>query len=227
VLPAGAKMFYVDDPTPKLVELMNTIESRVFWRPRPDLPLTTRIYRFAEGALALKELEYLGRTSSGNVNERVFALANSILKGIESRYEIDSNCEDFPDRVKRARQIAIKGVEDEASDDKQRKQFTDDLDDLFLVCQLFSYPGDYVSERPTIERIAETLDKFEEDVIGRSRPEIRGDRRAVISFGEPIKVSSEKGKKDAAAALTREMETTVQRLLDEIGTSGNLLASDA
>jgi 1-acyl-sn-glycerol-3-phosphate acyltransferase len=227
VLPAGVKMFYVDDPTPKLVELMNTIESRVFWRPRPDLPLTTRIYRFAEGALALKELEYLGRTSSGNVNERVFALANSILKGIESRYEIDSNCEDFPDRVKRARQIAIKGVEDEASDDKQRKQFTDDLDDLFLVCQLFSYPGDYVSERPTIERIAETLDKFEEDVIGRSRPEIRGDRRAVISFGEPIKVSSEKGKKDAAAALTREMETTVQRLLDEIGTSGNLLASDA
>ena len=26
------------------------------------------------------------------------------------------------------------------------------------------------------------MDKFEEDVIGRSRPEIRGDRRAVISF---------------------------------------------
>jgi len=227
ILPTAVKMFYVDDPTPKLVELMNQIEGKVFWRPRPDLPLADRIYRFAEGALALKELEYLGRTSSGPVNERVFALADSILKAIESRYALDSNCDDFPDRVKRARQVAIKGVEDEATGDRQRKQFADDLDDLFLVCQLFSYPGDYVSERPTIERIAETLDKFEEDVIGRSRPEIRGDRRAVICFGEPIKASGEKGKKDAAAALTGEMETAVQRLLDEIGTSGKRIAKDA
>jgi 1-acyl-sn-glycerol-3-phosphate acyltransferase len=226
VLPVGVKLFYVDDPTPKLVELMNAIESKVFWRPRPDLPLAQRIYRFAEGALALKELEYLGRTNAGPLRERVFSLADSILRGIESRYGLDSNGEDFPDRVKRARQVAIKGVE-EAAEDAPRKQYTDDLDDLFLVCQLFSYPGDYVAERPTIERIAETLDKFEEDVIGRSRPEIRGDRRAVISFGEPIAVSGEKGRKDAAAALTREMETTVQKLLDEIGNSGNLLPPDA
>jgi 1-acyl-sn-glycerol-3-phosphate acyltransferase len=227
ILPTGVKLFYIDDPTPKLVELMNQIEGKAFWRPRPDMPLAKRIYRFAEGALALKEVEYVGSTSFGPVKERVFALADSILKGIETRYELNSNVEDFPDRVKRARQLAIKGVEDEAADDNRRQQFADDLDDLFLVCQLFSYPGDYVSERPTVERIAETLDKFEEDVIGRSRPEIRGDRRAVISLGEPIRVPSEKGKKDAAAALTHEMETTVQQLLDEIGTSGNLLPEDA
>jgi hypothetical protein len=225
VLPAAVKLFYVDDPTPKLVELMNALEEKVFWRPRPDLPLTKRIYRFAEGALALKEIEYLGRTSEGPLRERVFSLADTVLKGIETKYSLDSAGGDFPDRVKRARQIAIKGVE-EAAEDGPRKQYADDLDDLFFVCQLFSYPGDYVSERPTIERVAETMDKFEEDVIGRSRPEIRGDRRAVIALGEPIAVSAEKGKKDAAATLTREMESTVQRLLDEIGNSGNLLPSD-
>lgn len=222
VLPAAIKLFYLDDPTPKLVELMNTLESKVYWRPRPDLPLPQRIYRFAEGAIALKEIEYLGRTSAGTIKDRVAALADAVLTQIEQRYGFDKPLDDFPERVKRARQQAIKGLE-EAGDEQQRQAFADDLDDLFLVCQLFSYPGDYIAEQPTIERVAETMDKFEEDVIGRSRPEIRGDRRAVIAFGEPIAVSAEKGRKDAAAALTRQMESTVQALLDEIGNSGNLL----
>ena len=39
------------------------------------------------------------------------------------------------------------------------------MEDLFFVIQLYSYPGDYVAEKPSIERIAETLDKFEEDVL--------------------------------------------------------------
>jgi len=45
------------------------------------------------------------------------------------------------------------------------------MDDLFFVIQLYSYPGDYVAERPVIERIAETLDKFEEDVLQATYPQ--------------------------------------------------------
>lgn len=225
VLPAAVKLFYVDDPTPKLVELMNTLEGKVYWRPRPERPLTERIYRFAEGALALKELEYLGHTREGPLKERVFGLADAVLRQIEKRYGFEKPIEDFPDRVKRSRQHAITGVE-QAEDEPTRKAFADDLDDLFLVCQLFSYPGDYIAEQPTVERVAETMDKFEEDVIGRSRPEIRGDRRAVIALGEPIRISAEKGQKDAAAVLTQQMESSVQALLDEIGNSGNLLQAD-
>jgi 1-acyl-sn-glycerol-3-phosphate acyltransferase len=227
VLPVGLKLFYVDDPTPKLLELMSRLESEAaHWRPRPDLPLTDRIYRLAEGALALKELEYLGHTCAGSVKDRVFALADAVLTQVEQKYAFDKPIDDFPDRVKRSRQHAISGME-QAEEETTRKAFADDLDDLFFVCQLFSYPGDYVAQQPTIERVAETMDKFEEDVIGRSRPEIRGDRRAVIALGEPIRVSVEKGKKDAAAALTQQMESSVQALLDEIGNSGNLLKASA
>ena len=44
-----------------------------------ELPLPERIYRFAEGAMALKELEHMGRTSSGPLNERTDALAEHIV----------------------------------------------------------------------------------------------------------------------------------------------------
>ena len=45
-----------------------------------------------------------------------------------------------------------------------------DLNDLFLVIQLFSYPGDYVRECPTVERLAEILTKFEQDALGVNAP---------------------------------------------------------
>ena len=60
---------------------------------------------------------------------------------------------------------------------------------MFLVVQLYSYPGDYVAESPTIERVAETLDKFEEDVLNRFSATVRGSRRSRVAFGEPILVT--------------------------------------
>jgi len=90
------------------------------------------------------------------------------------------------------------------------------LDDVFLVVQLFSYPGDYVKEHPTIERMAETLDKFEEDVLGVYTASIRGNRKATVAFGEPIPVTRDRKRKGAAHDLTGAMEEAVQSLLDSI-----------
>ena len=86
----------------------------------------------------------------------------------------------------------------------------EDLDDLFLVVQAFSYPGDYVAESPSIERMAETLDKFEEDLLGHSTATIRGTRRATLTFGQPIAAE----RPQSPAKLTATLETQVQALLD-------------
>ena len=94
--------------------------------------------------------------------------------------------------------------------------FRADLDTLFGIVQLYSYPGDYLAEEPSIERIAETLDKFEEDVLSAKYPAVRGERRAVMRFGEPI-LAREHGPRDAAAQLTRLLQERVQGLLNEMG----------
>ena len=66
VVPVGIKYRFLDghDPTPAFASVMDRLEDRFTWRPRPDRPLVERIYRYAEGMLGLKELEYLGRGPS-------------------------------------------------------------------------------------------------------------------------------------------------------------------
>jgi 1-acyl-sn-glycerol-3-phosphate acyltransferase len=215
-VPCGIKYRYIDDPSVSLVKLMDRLEQEIFWRPRPDLPLHERIYRFAEGAMALKELEYLGRTSAGPLPDRLDALSGHILATVEARHGIDASGDLTPERVKALRGLALRKLSELPEGDPARKPIEHDLDDLFLVVQLYSYPGDYVAERPTIERMAETLDKFEEDVLGVYSASIRGQRRAIVSFGEPIEVHGDRKGRDGIPEVTRRLETAVQQQLDNI-----------
>jgi hypothetical protein len=220
-VPCALKYQYVEDPTPNLQTLMESLEREIFWRPRGDLPLPQRIYRFAEAILAIKELEYLGSTSAGLLPERIANLSDAILRQLESRHGASPAATTVPERVKSLRQKVIKQIESLQEGDGQRVALGQDLDDLFLVVQLFSYPGDYVAERPTIERLAETLDKFEEDVLKASTATVRAARRAIVQFGEPITVEANSPRRQAAATLTQQLEDRVQQMLNELvaGTS--------
>ncbi len=220
-IPCAMKFRYVDDPTPELLEVMSQLEEALMWRPRPDLTFGQRIYHFAEGVLALKEIEFMGETYSGSVPERIANLIEFLLGRIEARHGMDPSGATVPERVKMLRREAIKQMEEHPDDDPARRQALEDLDDLFLVVQAFSYPGDYVAEKPTIERIAETLDKFEEDVLPAETATVRGSRRATVTFGEPIPVPAERGKKASATALTDLLERQVQSLLEEDTQSGS------
>ena len=217
-LPCGIKYQYLDDPTSELVELMGELEEQILWRRRDDVPLTERIYKFAEGALGLKELEYLGHTQSGGLPERIKVLSEKILSGLEEFYGIRGDRANLPERVKAVRREAIKQLGESREDLQEGARLA--LGDLFVVTQLFSYPGDYVAHKPTIERMAETLDKFEEDVFKVPTATVRGRRRAVISFGKAIEVERGKDKKRAIHRLTELLEERVQGLLDGISDGG-------
>jgi hypothetical protein len=166
--------------------------------------------------MALKELEYMGRTSAGPLPGRLDELSRHILDAVEARHGVDGVRNPTPERVKELRGLALKKLSELPEGDPARRPLEHDLDDLFLVVQLYSYPGDYVSERPTIERMAETLDKFEEDVLGVYSASIRGRRRAIVSFGEPIEVHGDRKGKDGIPEVTRSLETAVQQQLDRI-----------
>jgi len=124
-----------------------------------------------------------------------------------------------PERVKEVRRAVIKAIEQDGATDESVQKLSADMEDLFFVIQLFSYPGDYVAERPSIERIAETLDKFEEDVLKADYPGIRGTRKAVLRFGEPLTVPKERDAKNSVESWTDLVEGKVQGLLDEINSA--------
>jgi hypothetical protein len=216
-VPCAVKYKYIQDPTPQLVELMSKLEERILWRPRPDLSLTERIYRLAEGLLGLKELEYMGKPQKGLLPERIKDLAEFILKRIQDKYHVKAENQSLPVRVKMCRREAIKELEENTGQKHEEAKI--DLDDLFIVTQLFSYPGSYVASKPSIERMAETLDKFEEDVLSQNTAMIRGTRKAIVSLGEPITVEPSSEKKNDVHNLTEALEESVQKLLDDINIS--------
>ena len=70
-----------------------------------------------------------------------------------------------------------------------------------------------MAEDPIVERIAETIDKLEEDVLGAKTATIRGSRKATVTLGEPMPIPSGKRQRMSATELTRQFESRVQDLL--------------
>jgi 1-acyl-sn-glycerol-3-phosphate acyltransferase len=250
-VPCGIKFRYVDDPTPRLIELADELEDRVLLRPAPERPLPERVHRIAEAVLALKELDYLGHTRSGRLRERIPYLTQAVLRDIEQRHNIQWNGDEslarVPERAKALRQKIIEEMQRRAAEEAAangrpgRKLFKKekpphltrlsrdgaqalgwrerlhlDMEDIFFVMQLYSYPGDYLIEKPTVERLAETLDKFEEDILQLDLPRVRGSRRVAIRFGEPIEMKTEKGQRTGADDLTETLQAAVQAQVDAL-----------
>lgn len=221
ILPCAIKFWYVDDPTERLNELMRVLESRLYLRTQDAFPLRQRIHRLAEAALALKELDYLGHTRAGRVRDRVAYLIEAVLRQLEQRHGLHPPAgASPPQRVKQLRQCVISKLDSEekstapaASESVAALQ--SDMEDLFLTMQMFSYRGDYLADQPSIERLAETVDKFEEDVLGRDYPTLRGRRRVTVRFGEPIPVAAGQRGRDRIMDLTRCTQNAVQQLIDQ------------
>lgn len=216
VVPTALKFWYCDDPTPCLLQVIETIERRFNWRPRPDLPLKDRVYRLAGAILALKELEYLGSPKQGPLSVRLRELAEMLLSRMEQQAGLKSRGGIIPERVKEVRRHHIQILQKDDVTPEIKAQLQIDMEDLFFVVQLYSYPGDYAEATSTVERLAEIIDKFEEDVLGLDYPTVKGERRVTLKFGEPIDVKPFVTQPDGAHVLTRELETQVQNLLIEL-----------
>lgn len=216
-VPCGIKMWYLEDPTRNMLGSLEQIEARLFLRPDPSLSLHARIHRVAEAALALKELDYLGRSREGLLRERVGVLLEALLADLESKHQLKAKG-NFADRAKKIRQVLIKLIEqtDPNVAATRYAELCAQMGDVFFAMQLYSYPGDYLVDNPSIERMAETVDKFEEDILARDLPSVRGRREAVVRFGEPILVSSENVGRGKAAELTAQLHADVQGLIDQL-----------
>jgi hypothetical protein len=210
------------NPLPALHDLMDELERRATWLPRRDLRLDERIYRFAAAMLVLKEFEYLGECRRGPLPNRLVDLREHILHAVEARrLPAAGTPASVPERIKAVRRACLDVLADPATTTDQAEASRRDLHDAFVASQVYSYPGDYVRDDPTLERAADTLMKFEEDFLGVPEVSPRGPRRALARVGAPVDVNARLaalGKpRQAVPALTAELERSLQSLLDAIG----------
>ena len=87
IVPTAIKYRFLDgyDPLPELHDLMSDLEARFTWSNAPARPLLERMYRYAEGLLTLKELEYFDVPRSGALKERIGGLRAHLLDEMEDR----------------------------------------------------------------------------------------------------------------------------------------------
>jgi hypothetical protein len=220
LVPTGMRYVYDESAVATFSARLDRLEDRIGWKPRPELPVVDRIYRLGSGLLALKEEEYLGCTNPGSLVDRITGLRDKLIERVEQRHGLDGAGKLIPERVKAIRGRIRKRLLDEKTppDEALMRGLQDDLDTVFAVLQLFSYPGRYVKEQPTHHRIAETLLKLEEDVLGKgSYPTPRD---AIVRFGEPVDVRAflqerSLDVKTGVEPLTQFMAEAIQRELKQ------------
>jgi len=199
---------------------LSRLEERITWKPRNDMDPVDRIYRLGRGLLASKEVEFLGSARPGALVDRIAGLQHALVSRVENDYWGEERDGAIPDRVKALRATIRKELTDDVEDAPERVQeLYDDLDTLFLAVQLYSYPGQYLTEDPTRHRIAETLVKLEEDVIGTAL--YAAPRKAHVRFDTPIDVKGflEEGGftvKTGVGPLTELLAERIQTMLEEM-----------
>lgn len=215
-IPVALHAEYLDDPIPSVLKTLEQLERRLLWTPNPDLPIVERILRIASAALALKECEVLGSVQPGDLPHRIHSLLEAVLSRHEKKYEIKNLGRLPSDRIAEIRRRIIGMEKNGPLSPSEQLRAQRDLDDMFLATQLYSYRGDYLVTDPTAERIAETVDKLEEDLLKVTYPSVRAPRKVVVEFGPPNLVPREKANSPSPADLSAQWQQQVQEILNRL-----------
>ncbi|MFC1497247.1 lysophospholipid acyltransferase family protein [Verrucomicrobiota bacterium] len=218
IVPTAMKYQYIDDISSSFPERLARLEKLLFWEPQDDLSVIDRIYKFGEAILSLKEKEYLNRTLDGILPERLQKFREILISREEKRYLSKISDSSHPVRVRRLRgKIRSILLDGEKPEQKIIDQCYKSLDRLYVAIQLYSYPGQYLRDKTSMDRIAETIHKFEEDLLEENV--IRGKRSVEITFCEPIDMQNymdkfNKNSKKTTTEVTQLIESEIRKILE-------------
>lgn len=209
--PVAINYFFRGDVHAAIHPVLESIETRLSWRPTKGKHVVERIYRIGDALLSLKEMDYLGAPKSGELHPRLRALIEHLLAPLEQEYRQGQNESSVVTRVKRLRQAILPEMTTDTMPEAERDRRWRQLADLYLAQQLDFYPPDYIRSRPTPERILETVERFEEDLTDTAR--IHRPMHAVVQVGEAIEVSPDRERGAADPVMTK-LEEQLKAMLE-------------
>lgn len=210
--PVFIRYFFEGNLRETVLPVVEEIERRLTWLPQTHLGLRERITKTGGALLALKEMEYLGQTRSGDLTERLHHLQDHLLLPMEDTWAGGRHDGDAVARIKRLRSAILPDLVSGSLTEKDRTARWRLLADLYLVQQLHGYPGDYF-ENLTPERVLETVERYEEDLTDAARP--HAPIRAILTVGDPIEAQNGRGKSAENDALTQDLRTALEHMMQE------------
>ena len=201
-----------------LEPVLSQIEQRLSWAPQHQLDLLQRIRRVGVALLGLKEIEHLGATQSGDLFARVDRLIDHLLHPLEEEWLDGPQVGGVVQRSKKLRQVILKGMVSGDIEDSERERRWQQFSALSLAQQLSLYPRGYLSEDSPVERLLETVERFEEDLTDVARP--YPPQRVTLHVCDPIEVPAEKVRGEDL--LMQQVESSLKAALglSKDGTAG-------
>ncbi|UUO08445.1 1-acyl-sn-glycerol-3-phosphate acyltransferase [Blastopirellula sp. J2-11] len=205
--PIGIKYLFRGDLSRAVDPVLTEIEHRLTWRPQTHLPLFDRIAKVGSALLALKEIDHFQQIRTGSTRQRLDDLINRLLGPLEEEWLGHCEITAVVPRVKALRMKIMPAMVKEKLPTEERNRRWDQLADIYLAQQLSCYLPDYLADYPSVDRMLETVERYEEDLTDKVR--VHGKLHAVIDVDPAIEVSPER---DRTASVDPLMETLRDRL---------------
>ena len=211
-VPVAIRYVYEGDIEATAGAMLSSIEKRLSWKTQEGQCLVERIYRVGNALLSLKELEYLGQSHTGELDERLTRLIDHLLTPLEIEWLGGAKEGAVILRVKELRRAILPAMIDGNLAPAELDRRWKHLETAGFAQSLSLYPARYVASKPTAERILETVERFNEHLNGDET--VHGPMKAIIQVGEPIEVSPKRDRSAKVDALMQSVEQQLKQLLD-------------
>jgi 1-acyl-sn-glycerol-3-phosphate acyltransferase len=220
--PVAIKYLYQGNLMRAADGVLSDIEQRLSWRPRPQQTLMNRVTKVGLALLSLKEMEYFGEPQRGRLAERLKNLIDRVLGPLEQEWLGSSQKGGVIPRVKALRMKIMPEMVAGKLPPQERERRWEHLHSLYLAQQLSCYPPDYLTSRPSIDRLLETIERFEEDLTDKAR--VHGHLKVVIEVDEAVVVSPERDRKAPIDPLMVEIELRLNAIIARLAEESPLYA---
>jgi len=213
VHPVAVKYFFAGDIHRCCDEVLSEIEHRLTWQPQRQLPLHERIVKVGSALLSLKEIEYFGQPQSGTIAQRLGALIDRLLGPLETEWFGRVQVGAAVPRVRNLRARLLPEMVAGSVSKLERSRRWQQLADIYLAQQLATYPPGYLV-KPTVDRVLEIVEKFEEDITDKAR--LHGQLKVVLEVGEAIEVNPQRERGVSVDPLMVQIQQSLQAMIDHL-----------
>ncbi len=227
-VPVSIKLTHLTDCREELTELLDDLAQTMQVdgsREAGNGLVRETIVRIGKAAIK-RNLTQRGLTppDTDDLAELITFSAGAVLEDLESKLDLTPKANDsLIDRVRAARRVIHEVRTDESRVADHAAALTW-ADQAMLAFRIASYLPDYVAEKPTLDRVSETIEKIAEDMYS-TMPKPIAMRRAMVRFNDPIPldayIAEGKRSKQAIRELTEACETSVQNGINDLNNSND------
>lgn len=226
--PVGLKYLCLEDAHVWAHEQLAELERTLSWRPASNPGsidrLLERLLRVSQAYLALKEIEFTGHASCGELSPRRDRLIEQLLVQAEERYTLEvTPAGNVRERVRKIR--AAVSATYFATDESHRDPatFRRDAERADLAQFLLSFPDEYLTPgKVTDTRIVETIQRIQEAIFGKAKESLP--MKVVIDVAEAIPVPAGRPPRGEADPVLCQLRDQLHTMVTSLSYEAKLLA---